>query len=161
MNEQNEQNLVLPVLGCAGSLLLGGLFFSCFSYRVSSLVREWGLLSSYGAGASHCSGFSCCRAGALGCVGFQSAWLPGSRAQTQQLRHMGLICCAAREIFPQQGLNLCVPHEPADSPPLSYQGIPEPDSKLCCFCGKGVICQPVLIVTVNLQAAHWRSLCGW
>ena len=37
---------------------------------------EWGLLASYGARVSHCSGFSCCGAWALGYVGFSScgAW---------------------------------------------------------------------------------------
>ena len=40
-----------------GSLLLPGLFYSC---------SKWGLLSSCGSWASHCSDFSCCRAQALG-----------------------------------------------------------------------------------------------
>ena len=44
--------------------------------RALLYCREWGLLSSYGAQASHCSGSSCCRAWALGCVGFSSC---GSR----------------------------------------------------------------------------------
>ena len=52
--------LYLLIFGCAGSLLLGGL----------SPVVGWGLLSSCGAWASHCSGFSC----------LQSM---GSRAQPQ------------------------------------------------------------------------------
>ena len=38
------------IFGCAGSLLLCGLFSSC---------SEQGLVSSCGARASHCSGFSC------------------------------------------------------------------------------------------------------
>ena len=33
-----------------------------------SCCGEWGLLSSCSARASHCCGFSCCRAQALGCV---------------------------------------------------------------------------------------------
>ena len=46
-----------------------GLFFGCW---------ERGLLSSYGARASHCRSFSCCRAWALGRVGFiQWLWLTG------------------------------------------------------------------------------------
>ena len=44
---------------CAGSSLLPELFSSC---------SEWGLLSSYVAWASHCSGFSCYRTRALGQV---------------------------------------------------------------------------------------------
>ena len=43
------------IFGCAGSSLLHMAFFSC---------GEWGLLSSMWA--SHCGGFSCCRAWALG-----------------------------------------------------------------------------------------------
>ena len=45
------------IFGCAGSLLLLGLF---------SRYGKRGLLSSCGVRASHCSGFSCCRAQALG-----------------------------------------------------------------------------------------------
>ena len=48
---------------CAESLLLHGLFFSC---------REWGLLFICGVQASHCGGFSCFGAQALGCMGFNS-----------------------------------------------------------------------------------------
>ena len=47
----------LFIFGCAGSLLLCGVFSNC---------SEGGLLSSCGAQASHCSSFSCCRAQALG-----------------------------------------------------------------------------------------------
>ena len=43
--------------GCAGSSLLHGLFSSC---------GEWGLCSSCSAGVSHCDGFFCCAAQALG-----------------------------------------------------------------------------------------------
>ena len=46
---------------CAVSSLLCGLFSSC---------GQLGLLSSSGAQASHCRGFSGCRAGALGHPGF-------------------------------------------------------------------------------------------
>ena len=51
-----------------------------------------------GAQASHCGGFSCCRAWALGARasvvvahGLQQLWLTGSRAQAQQLWRMGLV----------------------------------------------------------------------
>ena len=60
------------IYGCIGSSLLQGLFSSC---------REWGPLSSSGAWASHCGGFSWA-AWALGCVDF-SSW--GERAQYLQL----------------------------------------------------------------------------
>ena len=56
--------LLLHLLfGCAGSSWLRGLFSSC---------GEPGLLSSYGVQASHCPGFFCWGARALGCVGFSS-----------------------------------------------------------------------------------------
>ena len=62
--------------GCAGSSSLRGLSPRC---------REQGLLSC-GARASHCGGFSCCRAWAQGFRGCgmwaQQLRLPGSRAQT-------------------------------------------------------------------------------
>ena len=45
------------IFGCTGSLLLCGLFSRC---------SEQGLVSSRGVRASRCSGFSCCRAQALG-----------------------------------------------------------------------------------------------
>ena len=45
------------IFGCAGSSLL---------HRLFSSSGEWGLLSSCGALASHCGGFSCCRAWTLG-----------------------------------------------------------------------------------------------
>ena len=44
-------NFIYLFFSCAGSSLLQGLFSNC---------GEQGLLSSYGALASHCSGFSCC-----------------------------------------------------------------------------------------------------
>ena len=56
-------NFVFFILGCAGSLLLQGLFSSCGEQR---------LLSSDGAQASHWGGFSCCRAQALGHSGFNN-----------------------------------------------------------------------------------------
>ena len=51
------------IFGCAGSLLLCGLFSSC---------SKQGLVSSCGLQTSHCSGFSCCGAQALGRTGFSS-----------------------------------------------------------------------------------------
>ena len=51
------------IFGCAGSLLLCRLSFSCV---------ELGLLSSCHAWASYCDSFSCFRARALRCMGFRS-----------------------------------------------------------------------------------------
>ena len=54
--------IYLFIYDCARSLLLIRFFSSC---------SDQGLLSNCGAQASHCSGFSCCRARALR-VGFSS-----------------------------------------------------------------------------------------
>ena len=60
-----------------------------FGYAGSWFLR--GLLSSCDAPASHCSGFSCCGTWGLGvkACGLQKLQLPDSRAQVQQLWHMG------------------------------------------------------------------------
>ena len=58
--------LFIFIFGCAGSLLLHGLFSSC---------SEQGLLLSCHVQASHWGSFSCCGAWALGCVGFSSCGL--------------------------------------------------------------------------------------
>ena len=54
---------------------------SCFYAWTFSSCGEWGLLSSCGARASHCSGFSCGGVQALGHVGFSDC---GIRAQLPQ-----------------------------------------------------------------------------
>ena len=68
--------LILSIFGCAVSSLLHRLFSTCI---------EQGLLSSR-VQASHCGGFSCCRAWTLGHEGFSSCstWV-------QSLRHRGLV----------------------------------------------------------------------
>ena len=50
--------------GCTGCL-------PCCTWAFSS-CGKWGLLPSCSVQASHCSGFSCGRAWALGCAGFNS-----------------------------------------------------------------------------------------
>ena len=87
----------------------------------SLLLRE---LSSCSTRASPCSGFSCCKAWALGRWGFSSFGmrLPGSGAQTQSLWCMGLSCSVACGIFPDQGWNPCLLHWQVDYLPLSHQG---------------------------------------
>ena len=77
--------------------------------RAFSSCGEWCLLSSCGARASHCSGFSRGGAWALAHVGSVAVVL-------------GLSCSTACGIFPDQGLNLCLLHWQADSLPLSHQG---------------------------------------
>ena len=66
--------------------------------RAFSSCGEQGLLSSWGAQASHCGGFSCCRAWALGHAGFSSCgswlWSTGSTVVAQRLS-----CSSACAIF--------------------------------------------------------------
>ena len=72
---------------------------------------EWGVLSSRDVQASHCGGFSCCRARAL--------------ASTHSVISVhGLSCSEARGIFPDQGLNPCLLHWQVDCLPPSHQGSP-------------------------------------
>ena len=69
------------------------------------------------ARASHCGGFSCCKAQALG------AWasvvvacgLSGCGSQALVVVAHGLSCSAACGILPDQGLNPCPLHLQADS----------------------------------------------
>ena len=96
------KTVYLFIFGCAGSLLVWA-FSSC---------SEWGQLSSCGAQSSHCGGFSCYRAQALGHTGFSSCdvwvWLPH-----------------ACEIFLDSGSNLCSLHWQVDFSPLDPQGSPD------------------------------------
>ena len=62
-----------------------------------------------GMQASHCGGFSCCRAWALG------AW-------TSVVVAHGLSCSAVCGIFPDQGSNPCSLYWQVDSQPLRHQG---------------------------------------
>ena len=74
----------------------------CMDFSVVAVSRGWGAAiaaySSCNAWTSHCGGFSCYGAWALRCTVFsnfgmwaQQLWLPGSRAQAQQLWHRGLV----------------------------------------------------------------------
>ena len=93
-----------------------------------SLVAASGGYSSCSARASHCSGFSCCRAQAVGVRASVVAAHGPQRAQasvvvarglsscgTQALEHRLSSCPAACGIFPDQGSNLCSLHWQADS----------------------------------------------
>ena len=86
---QKNSFLYLFIFGCAGSLLLQGLFSSCIKQE---------LLSICGVQASHhCGfGFSCCGARALG-TWVLVFWLIVSRAQTQQSWRVGLV--ALRHVY--------------------------------------------------------------
>ena len=86
----------LFIFGCIGSSLLHTGFLQ---------LQRAGATLCCGAWASHCGGFSCCGARALGiwasvvvahgissCGTWdQQVWLMGSRAQAQQLQCMGLV----------------------------------------------------------------------
>ena len=83
----------------------------------------WGLLSSCGVRGSPCGGFSCCRAPALGLLGF-SSWAHGlnSCGAQAQLLH-GLWSLPKSGIKPK-GSNPCLLHWQASSLPLSHDGSP-------------------------------------
>ena len=104
--------------GCAGSSLL------CVGFLY---LRPTGATVCWGAWVSHCGGFSCCRAQAIG------AW--ASVVVARGLKSAGsvvvahrLSCSAACGIFPDQGLNPCPLHWQSDSQPLRHPGRP-----LLCF----------------------------
>ena len=93
------------IFGCAGSSLL-------------SLVAASG--SSSGQ-ASHCGGFSCCRAQALGAQALVAVGHVLSSCCSGVVAHRPS-CSASRGILPGQELNLRHLHWQVDSLPLSHQG---------------------------------------
>ena len=102
------------IFGCARSSLLRGLVPSCGKRR---------LLSS--CGASHCGGFSCCGARALGLAGFVIA-AHGLYSTGSVVAEHRLSCSVACGIFLDQGSNPCLSCIwQADSLLLSHQGSPE------------------------------------
>ena len=79
----------LFIFGCIGCSLLHTGFLQ---------LRQAGATFSCSPQASHCGGFSCCGAQALGvwasvvvARGLHQLWLAGSRVQAQQLWPMGLV----------------------------------------------------------------------
>ena len=88
--------------GCAGSI----------ASRAFSLVARNRAFFSYGIRASHCSGSSCCRAGALVHAGCSSCH---SQAQSTGSIIVALgLCCS-----------MCLLHWLMDSLPLSHQESPD------------------------------------
>ena len=81
-------------------LFLAVLDLHCCTWAFSSC--KWGLLSSCSVWVSHCDGFSCCRAQALGCV--------GSAVVAHRLN-----CPVVCGILPDQGSGLCPLHWQMDS----------------------------------------------
>ena len=86
--------IIYFIFGCPGSLLLHGLFSNC---------HRQGLFSSGSERASHCSGFSRCRAQALG------------HRRASVVVAPGLNCSVACGIFPDQGSNPSLLHLQVDS----------------------------------------------
>ena len=92
-------------------------FWLCWVFialNVFSSCGEQELLSSCSAWASHCGGFSCCRAQALGAQapavvahGLSRRNSRALRAQAQKSWCTGLVACG---IFPNQRWNLCLRH---------------------------------------------------
>ena len=82
----------------------------CCIWAFSSCGKQ-GLLSSYGAWTSHCGGFSCFKAQALGYAG------------SVAVVH-GLSCPMVHRIFLDQGSNPCPLHWQVDSLSLDNQGSP-------------------------------------
>ena len=95
------------------------LSLHCFAGFFSS-CGEWGLLSGCSAQASHCGGFFCCGAQALGTQALVAAAWGLSSCDSRALEHR----LSSWGIFPDQGLNLCLQHWQADFLPLSHKGSP-------------------------------------
>ena len=91
-------------------------------------IAVQGLLPSCGVRASHCGGFSCCRAQALGCTASVVAAHGLSNCDSQSLEHRlnsvahRFSCSKACGIFLYQVSNLCLLRWQVDSLPLSHQG---------------------------------------
>ena len=100
-------------------LFLATLSLRCCTWDFSS-CNKWELLSSSGAQASHCSGFSCCRTQALERYSFRNCdtW-------AQKLCGRGLAALWHMESMPpDQELNSCPLYWMADSLPLDRQRSP-------------------------------------
>ena len=90
--------------------------------RLSLGATSEGLLSNCGAWASHCRGFSCCGARALGCVDSVVVWLTGLAASRQvessRKRDETCVPCSGRRI-------------PITGPPGKFRIFHFLDQKLC------------------------------
>ena len=91
----------------------GHLFF--FFLVVLGLLFHSQAFSTYAEWVSHCGGFSCCRAQALG-------------VRPLAVAAHGLRCFTVCGIFPDQGSIPCPLHWQADSYPVYYQQSPERSS---------------------------------
>ena len=94
-------------------------FYSC---------GKWGILSSCGAWASHCSGFSCCRARVQGAQGLSIVAAHGLIVVAHRPQSTGSVSCGL--VVPWHVVSSRTRTEPvspelaAGSSPLGYQGSP-------------------------------------
>ena len=82
-------------------LVLAGLGLRC--------CAGFSLVSESGSQASHCGGFACCQAWALGCVASVAVVRRLQSTGSIVVAH-GLSCPEACGIFPDQGSNPCLLH---------------------------------------------------
>ena len=112
-------------MGGAGELCgLSYLFLAVLGLR-----RCMGFLSSCGAWAAYCSGFSCRGAWVVGRVGLVvvcelQVVIPMLESTGSIVVACGVICSAACGVFPDQGSNPFLLQWQVDSLPLSHQGSP-------------------------------------
>ena len=110
-------------------LFLAALGLRCCTWTFSS-CGDRGATLRCGVRASHCSGFSCCRAWALGVqasvVAARRLSSCGSRAVERWLSSRGAWAqlLHGSGIFPDQGPNPCPLHWQADSQLLRHHGSP-------------------------------------
>ena len=103
-------------------LFLAALGFRCCT-RAFSSCSEGGATLPCGVQASHCCGFSCYGAWALGTQA-PAAVARGLQSTGSVVVAHGPSCSAACGILPDLGSNPCPLHWQADSQPLSHQGSP-------------------------------------
>ena len=98
------------------------LALDCF-VRIFSTCRKEGTTFCCASRTSHCSGFCCHGARALGCVGSAAA-APGFHSTGSIVVVHGLNFPEAWGILPDQESNRCLLHWQVNSSPLSHQGTP-------------------------------------
>ena len=141
-------NLVEHFFKCSQTIIFFKLFIHlflavlglCCGIDFFSSCGEWGLVSSCGGWASHCSGFFCYGASALGT---QASAFVACSSVVVVLNRCGLSCSTVRGIFLDQRWNPCPLHWQVDSLPLD-----QPHLIYCNFCNK---------FFVNTRYLSWMS----
>ena len=136
-----HQDLYVFIFGCIVSPLLRAGFLLLQRAGATLCCSEW---------ASHCGGFSCCGARALG-VWASVVVARGLYSADSVVVAHGLSCSTACGIFPDQGLNPYPLHWQADSYPLHHQESPRSWPFSRCFSGR------VYLIFTTIQS--WRSYC--